>query len=120
MPSAFRRIRDHPNYNRWQGGLDLLADVVARSPDEPESTEQRPSRPCPDDGAADAHVESAGAKREADATAPTRESKRMRDEMLVESGAVSEALAMLDRPEQRTQPCPCPWYRNSSRLPWPR
>ncbi|EPQ32069.1 uncharacterized protein PFL1_00267 [Pseudozyma flocculosa PF-1] len=30
IPSAWRQIRAHPRFNQWQGGLDLLAEVVSR------------------------------------------------------------------------------------------
>ncbi|PWY97647.1 hypothetical protein BCV70DRAFT_202700 [Testicularia cyperi] len=30
IPSAWRQIRSHPRFSSWQGGLDLLAEVVSR------------------------------------------------------------------------------------------
>ncbi len=32
VPHAFTRLRRHPNFSAWRGGLDMLADVVARDP----------------------------------------------------------------------------------------
>ncbi|SJX62581.1 uncharacterized protein SRS1_10765 [Sporisorium reilianum f. sp. reilianum] len=30
IPSAWRQIRSHPRFSQWQGGLDLLAEVVSK------------------------------------------------------------------------------------------
>ncbi|GAC94499.1 hypothetical protein PHSY_002071 [Pseudozyma hubeiensis SY62] len=30
IPSAWRQIRAHPRFSQWQGGLDLLAEVVSK------------------------------------------------------------------------------------------
>ncbi|WFD14603.1 hypothetical protein MARU1_000609 [Malassezia arunalokei] len=32
VPHAFTRLRHHPNFSAWRGGLDMLAEVVARDP----------------------------------------------------------------------------------------
>lgn len=104
IPDAFTRIRSHPNYARFRGGLDLLADVVLRAPGESRQqvSSVRQDEPAP---------------------------KRKRHE---NEDAVSAALELLDHPEHPTQgkaghaersdaqPCPCPWYNIPSRLPWPR
>lgn len=99
IPAAFTRIRSHPNYAHFRGGLDLLADVVLRGP----QGEKRAAPAAPAPAARD------------DEHAP----KQARSEPL----AVGAALALLDRTDggaDAQRPCPCPWYNAPSRLPWPR
>ena len=91
VPHAFTRLRRHPNFSAWRGGLDMLADVVAR---DPMLASSAASPPVP---AARQRVEA--------------------HSIMVRSDAVSEALAMLNRPD-RPRACPCPWA--PSRMPWPR
>ncbi|WFD03144.1 hypothetical protein MOBT1_001833 [Malassezia obtusa] len=117
-----------------------------------------PSAPSPGAGAGDGEERDAGAPDEGARTSATRDAatspvalatrrsasdtspdadaeqartKRARQPgVYVRSDAVSEALAMLDRPGARSseeetatspsRPCPCPWIHTSSRLPWPR
>lgn len=44
IPEAWERIKQHPSFANWQGGLDLLADVVTRkSSDEEASNTSQPS-----------------------------------------------------------------------------
>ncbi|WFD31718.1 hypothetical protein MSPP1_002757 [Malassezia sp. CBS 17886] len=127
IPQAFTRIRRHPNFAQFSGGLTLLADIVSRDADT--------------DG---------------EATPPPRKRAR-NTTFSVRSTSVSEALALLDergRPTGRAaspagtlvaassaapsvtaspgagtsaspsgptpKPCPCPWFNTPSRLPWPR
>lgn len=91
VPHAFTRLRRHPNFSAWRGGLDMLADVVAR---DPMLASCAASPPVP---AARQRVEA--------------------HSIMVRSDAVSEALDMLNRPD-RPRACPCPWA--PSRMPWPR
>ena len=91
VPHAFTRLRRHPNFSAWRGGLDMLADVVAR---DPMLASCVASPPVP---AARQRVEA--------------------HSIMVRSDAVSEALDMLNRPD-RPRACPCPWA--PSRMPWPR
>ena len=48
IPSAWRQIRSHPRFSQWQGGLDLLAEVVSKrsgnvhSPLLPHASAKRP------------------------------------------------------------------------------
>lgn len=91
VPHAFTRLRHHPNFSAWRGGLDMLAEVVAR---DPMLASCAASPPVP---AARQRVEA--------------------HSIMVRSDAVSEALDMLNRPD-RPRACPCPWA--PSRMPWPR
>ena len=91
VPHAFTRLRRHPNFSAWRGGLDMLADVVAR---DPMLASCAASPPVP---AARQRVEA--------------------HSIMVRSDAVSEVLDMLNRPD-RPRACPCPWA--PSRMPWPR
>lgn len=98
IPEAFTRLRNHPNFTRWRGGLDMLAEVVSRDSINQGAEATNSVWPTP--------------------SMPSR--KRTRNEVYVRSSAVSEALAMLDRREDnRDRPCPCPWVNSSARLPWP-
>jgi len=93
VPHAFTRLRHHPNFSAWRGGLDMLAEVVAR---DPMLASCAASPPVP---AARQRVES--------------------HSIMVRSDAGSEALDMLNRPD-RPRACPCPWAPRPSRMPWPR
>lgn len=91
VPAAFQRLQSHPNFPKNQAGLDMLAEVVARDSVGEDSTT----------GAQDT---------------PTPESSRV----YVRTSAVTEALALLDKPAAQEVACPCPWAQTPSRLPWPR
>ncbi|WFD23788.1 hypothetical protein MEQU1_002482 [Malassezia equina] len=91
VPAAFQRLQSHPNFPKNQAGLDMLAEVVARDSVGEDSTT----------GVQDT---------------PTPESSRV----YVRTSAVSEALALLDKPAAQDVACPCPWAQTPSRLPWPR
>ena len=156
VPRAFERIRSHPNYGQWQGGLDLLASVVARSPPGEHREQEAPGAPrakrtCAEQASKKIHspakktrCEDAGADGE-DAKAGGEAPGRAGGEDASAEGdgdeAVDKALALLDRPDSTKEraeahgkaentapgeangnanPCPCPWYRSSSRMPWPR
>lgn len=92
VPDAFSRLRTHPNFAEWRGGLDMLADVVARD---------------------------SVATQQAD---EDRARKRARTQVMVRTDAVSQALAMLDtRGDQVACPCPWartparqPWPRSGT------
>lgn len=90
VPVAFQRLQRHPNFPKNRAGLDMLAEVVAR------------------DSVGDA-------SRAESQDAPMPEQPRL----LVRTSAVSEALALLDKPAPDVA-CPCPWAQTPSRWPWPR
>ncbi|CAO1636711.1 unnamed protein product [Sympodiomycopsis kandeliae] len=69
IPDAFRQIRSHPSFPQWQGGLNLLADVVSGRNTSPVSKIKDES---------------------------TTSSKRRR--IYLENDKVQEALRMLDSP----------------------
>ena len=99
VPHAFTRLRHHPNFSAWRGGLDMLAEVVARDP-----IHELPPPPPPPVRATHS---------------PARRQRLEAHSILVRSDAVSEALDMLNRPD-RPRACPCPWAPRPSRMPWPR
>ncbi|WFD20139.1 hypothetical protein MCAP1_002383 [Malassezia caprae] len=89
VPAAFQRLQSHHNFPKSRDGLDMLAEVVAR--------------------------DSVGESKSESQDTPMPEQPRL----LVRSSAVSEALALLDRPAPDVA-CACPWAQTPSRLPWPR
>ena len=120
IPSAWRQIRSHPRFSQWQGGLDLLAEVVSKrsgnvhSPLLPHkrprqaSVEIEPSRsktlatsndratakPVLLHTASDTTIHVKVEEEEEDELDEEREQKRRR--ILIDREAVKEALALLD------------------------
>ncbi|PWN33179.1 uncharacterized protein FA14DRAFT_161165 [Meira miltonrushii] len=45
IPEAWQRIKQHPSFANWQGGLDLLADVVTRKSSDEEGSNTSQSSP---------------------------------------------------------------------------
>lgn len=105
VPHAFTRLRSHPNFSAWRGGLDMLAEVVARGPvsSAPASSAGLAPTPCDEP-----------------TSAQTPRKRQKTGDMMVHSEAVSEALDLLDRSDGASRACPCPWAAQPSRLPWPR
>lgn len=148
VPHAFTRIRNHPNFSQWKGdgGLQMLAEIVSRDSKDEEASrgdaERLPPRPA--GGGSPSRKRSSPSpqavqpmRRSAPDASPDvasegeRRKRTRADNMVyVRSEAVSEALAMLDRPGEgeedagaaipHAKACPCPWVNTSSRLPWPR
>ncbi|KAK0568419.1 hypothetical protein OC861_001976 [Tilletia horrida] len=133
---AWAQIRAHPRFPAYTGGLDLLADVVARrsgTPNEagvPAGTTPAPSSST--SGKQDAnpqsragsnsHVESSTNAADEPSQAPDESSSRIekrapkRRRVFVSEEGVRDALALLDGIEtpnvELNQPCPCPWLKD--------
>ncbi|EST04799.2 Basic-leucine zipper domain protein [Kalmanozyma brasiliensis GHG001] len=118
IPSAWRQIRSHPRFSQWQGGLDLLAEVVSkRSGNSPLLSQKRPreasveiessttsmlatsndratAKPSLLHTTSDTIVYASTSVKIEDDDDDARESKRSR--ILIDREAVQEALALLD------------------------
>ena len=122
VPHAFTRLRHHPNFSAWRGGLDMLAEVVARDPILASSVASPPLETLATSSAMPAarHELPPPPPPPVRAThSPARRQRLEAHSILVRSDAVSEALDMLNRPD-RPRACPCPWAPRPSRMPWPR
>ena len=122
VPHAFTRLRHHPNFSAWRGGLDMLAAVVARDPILASSVASPPLETLATSSAMPAarHELPPPPPPPVRAThSPARRQRLEAHSILVRSDAVSEALDMLNRPD-RPRACPCPWAPRPSRMPWPR
>lgn len=124
VPHAFTRLRNHPNFSAWRGGLDMLAEVVARDPiPEPSLASPLPetmTASSASPAAIHAHEPAPSLPSPLHPTHPHTSRKRPKMHvMMVRSEAVSEALDMLNKPDH-TRACPCPWAQLPSRMPWPR
>ncbi|KAL4402083.1 RNA polymerase II transcription regulator [Malassezia pachydermatis] len=102
IPHAFGRLRNHPNFSSWRGGLDILAEVVARDP-----VSHQISKAC----------ESTAQPTSASELPST---ERQKPYIIVREEAVSEALSMLDKPDTATASSPTTNQAAPSRRPWPR
>lgn len=122
VPHAFTRLRHHPNFSAWRGGLDMLAEVVARDPILASSVASPPLETLATSSAMPAarHELPPPPPPPVRAThSPARRQRLEAHSILVRSDAVSEALDMLNKPD-RPRACPCPWAPRPSRMPWPR
>lgn len=122
VPHAFTRLRHHPNFSAWRGGLDMLAEVVARDPILASSVASPPLETLATSSAMPAarHELPPPPPPPVRAThSPARRQRLEAHNILVRSDAVSEALDMLNKPD-RPRACPCPWAPRPSRMPWPR
>ena len=122
VPHAFTRLRHHPNFSAWRGGLDMLAAVVARDPILASSVASPPLETLATSSAMPAarHELPPPPPPPVRAThSPARRQRLEAHSILVRSDAVSEALDMLNKPD-RPRACPCPWAPRPSRMPWPR
>lgn len=122
VPHAFTRLRHHPNFSAWRGGLDMLAAVVARDPILASSVASPPLETLATSSAMPAarHELPPPPLPPVRAThSPARRQRLEAHSILVRSDAVSEALDMLNKPD-RPRACPCPWAPRPSRMPWPR
>lgn len=122
VPHAFTRLRHHPNFSAWRGGLDMLAEVVARDPILASSVASPPLETLATSSAMPAarHELPPPPPPPVHAThSPARRQRLEAHSILVRSDAVSEALDMLNKPD-RPRACPCPWAPRPSRMPWPR
>ena len=122
VPHAFTRLRHHPNFSAWRGGLDMLAEVVARDPILASSVASPPLETLATSSAMPAarHELPPPPPPPVCAThSPARRQRLEAHSILVRSDAVSEALDMLNKPD-RPRACPCPWAPRPSRMPWPR
>lgn len=124
VPHAFTRLRNHPNFSAWRGGLDMLAEVVARYPiPEPLLASPPPealTASSPSPAATHSQEPALPPASPLNPTNPYTPQKRLKMHgMMVRSEAVAEALAMLNKPDH-TRACPCPWAQLTSRMPWPR
>ena len=122
VPHAFTRLRHHPNFSAWRGGLDMLAEVVARDPILASSVASPPLETLATSSAMPAarHELPPPPPPPVRAThSPARRQRLEAHSILVRSDAVSEALDILNKPD-RPRACPCPWAPRPSRMPWPR
>lgn len=135
IPSAWRQIRSHPRFSQWQGGLDLLAEVVSKRSGNINSPLLSNKRPREESVEIESPTTTAVGTSSDRATAKPvllhtssdsslvrvkeedgeRDGKRRR--IVIDRQAVQEALALLDggtaaQPRTNTakeEPCPCPW-----------
>ncbi|UZJ50990.1 hypothetical protein CBS101457_000310 [Exobasidium rhododendri] len=49
IPEAWKRIKQHPSFPKWQGGLDMLADVVSKRSEEGGELSPSSTMPSPVD-----------------------------------------------------------------------
>ena len=128
IPEAWRRIKQHPSFPKWQGGLDMLADVVSRRSSASSSLAaaeaRRPRvdiersssiamkfhRKSNDRSAEGAAADAAPATTHDDSDghdspADVRDRDAKRPRLYVEKESVEDALALLDRgvPRQREE-----------------
>lgn len=119
VPHAFTRLRHHPNFSAWRGGLDMLAEVVARDPILASSVASPPLETLATSSAMPAARHELPPPPVRATHSPARRQRLEAHSILVRSDAVSEALDMLNKPD-RPRACPCPWAPRPSRMPWPR
>lgn len=119
VPHAFTRLRSHPNFPSWRGGLEMLAEIVARDPVSLASDTAPPPTPLHQQSQSTSTRTSIRTNVDPNIHRYTQ-CNRHKPTMLVRSKAVSEALDILDHQTDNQRVCPCPWAQLPSRLPWPR
>ncbi|PWN27026.1 hypothetical protein BDZ90DRAFT_183842 [Jaminaea rosea] len=123
IPSAFKQLRAHPGFPKWEGGLNLLADVVSGRGPATATSPTSAVRGGPS-GAGAAELTAAAA-----ATQTQTGAHHKRRRLYLENDRVEEALRMLDGGVASSGsasgsrqgatsvpcgecPCPCPWAQN--------
>lgn len=127
IPQAWQRIKQHPSFANWQGGLDLLADVVTRKSSSDEEEERRSNTsqsPIKEAQQPSPTEEDLGRKRRQTKEAENAiQSQEKRRKLYVDRRRVDDVLALMDRgtpsmtespqpsqtpPNDSGQPCACP------------
>lgn len=125
IPEAWQRIKQHPSFPSWQGGLNLLADVVSKRVDQMSSSSSSSSPleepPIPRVGiekhssvAMKFHLRSNDRKLDKEGFDKGQETSSKRRKLYVDNKSVEDALALLDRGFIKTKEkyCVCPLNRD--------